>query len=82
MESRAALVARARVSIPQAVWIACNILTQQSSSFVIGVSIPQAVWIACNNNLVDFGTVYFVSIPQAVWIACNDVFFDQMKGAS
>ena len=42
--------ARERVSIPQAVWIACNserigVVDEQL------VSIPQAVWIACNGEI-------------------------------
>ena len=35
------------VSIPQAVWIACND-ERQSNALAFQVSIPQAVWIACN----------------------------------
>ena len=35
------------VSIPQAVWIACNKSSEQYVS-APQVSIPQAVWIACN----------------------------------
>ena len=36
------------VSIPQAVWIACNMGTLRVSRKIFRVSIPQAVWIACN----------------------------------
>ena len=36
------------VSIPQAVWIACNEAFSRLTIFQIHVSIPQAVWIACN----------------------------------
>ena len=36
------------VSIPQAVWIACNITLLKGSNWGSIVSIPQAVWIACN----------------------------------
>ena len=36
------------VSIPQAVWIACNSTSRRARIFFGGVSIPQAVWIACN----------------------------------
>ena len=39
---------RASVSIPQAVWIACNVLFLRWKPQRILVSIPQAVWIACN----------------------------------
>ena len=38
---------RFRVSIPQAVWIACN-KTRIHLCLSSRVSIPQAVWIACN----------------------------------
>ena len=37
------------VSIPQAVWIACNNRLCGCQIRKCGVSIPQAVWIACNN---------------------------------
>ena len=36
------------VSIPQAVWIACNAILVFILLLPIFVSIPQAVWIACN----------------------------------
>ena len=36
------------VSIPQAVWIACNETIDKERRSVWFVSIPQAVWIACN----------------------------------
>ena len=36
------------VSIPQAVWIACNSMLGRIAADAEGVSIPQAVWIACN----------------------------------
>ena len=39
------------VSIPQAVWIACNKRSFESPNKSIEVSIPQAVWIACNFQL-------------------------------
>ena len=62
------------VSIPLAVWIACNIIGMKNGLIFDGVSIPQAVWIACNiMKLQDLSTIEFVSIPQAVWIACNIV---------
>ena len=61
-----------RVSIPQAVWIACNHKVIADSIKFSKVSIPQAVWIACNINEVNvYDAVNLVSIPQAVWIACN-----------
>ena len=60
------------VSIPQAVWIACNADEPNVHLHGCGVSIPQAVWIACNNSVdVTFTIEDKVSIPQAVWIACN-----------
>ena len=37
-----------KVSIPQAVWIACNGTIGVFNEAAIVVSIPQAVWIACN----------------------------------
>ena len=59
------------VSIPQAVWIACND-EEMSKDKLFNVSIPQAVLIACNKVMEEDGTLpYIVSIPQAVWIACN-----------
>ena len=60
------------VSIPQAVWIACNAPNGRADDEGIPVSIPQAVWIACNNcPEYQFPKRLEVSIPQAVWIACN-----------
>ena len=49
-----------RVSIPQAVWIACNQTWAMVGIFPLTVSIPQAVWIACNSNPMAFevGKVY------------------------
>ena len=38
----------ASVSLPQAVWIACNVGAEGNLSWETIVSIPQAVWIACN----------------------------------
>ena len=38
------------VSIPQAVWIACNWRRLSVRRRLIKVSIPQAVWIACNQS--------------------------------
>ena len=37
-----------QVSIPQAVWIACNSVRAYVEALPARVSIPQAVWIACN----------------------------------
>ena len=39
---------RTAVSIPQAVWIACNGKGVRNDTGQVIVSIPQAVWIACN----------------------------------
>ena len=47
---RAAGVLPAPVSIPQAVWIACNSCSSPWASRARKVSIPQAVWIACNGQ--------------------------------
>ena len=38
------------VSIPQAVWIACNLVALGRCAPRRSVSIPQAVWIACNHR--------------------------------
>ena len=38
------------VSIPQAVWIACNVQSLVDEGAEMRVSIPQAVWIACNHD--------------------------------
>ena len=66
------LVENYDVSIPQAVWIACNgghVLKGEKGTHV---SIPQAVWIACNEISERMDELFNeVSIPQAVWIACN-----------
>ena len=65
-------VGSSSVSIPQAVWIACNEKIVHAANRGDFVSIPQAVWIACNYSL--WGkchSKFSVSIPQAVWIACN-----------
>ena len=43
--------ARSFVSIPQAVWIACNKKMRNCGRWPAVVSIPQAVWIACNIEL-------------------------------
>ena len=59
------------VSIPQAVWIACNSGVNDFAKKRSGVSIPQAVWIACNEYAIVGQFVALVSIPQAVLIACN-----------
>ena len=62
------------VSIPQAVWIACNEFYIKEVSVPTKVSIPQAVWIACNSGYrFSHALRGAVSIPQAVWIACNFV---------
>ena len=45
------LEANASVSIPQAVWIACNHEISPFKGGKVYVSIPQAVWIACNDAL-------------------------------
>ena len=60
------------VSIPQAVWIACNWDRYYGWTSDWVVSIPQAVWIACNRNHCPESSPLRVSIPQAVWIACNE----------
>ena len=60
------------VSIPQAVWIACNFRKGNNHDKVNSVSIPQAVWIACNEKKRQKTHSPAVSIPQAVWIACNE----------
>ena len=64
------------VSIPQAVWIACNVHMVGVAPERRTVSIPQAVLIACNcvpSVEKRKRTTSSVSIPQAVWIACNGV---------
>ena len=66
------LEANASVSIPQAVWIACDEADQGENSMWSRVSIPQAVWIACNFEPRQHQRQCLVSIPQAVWIACNE----------
>ena len=43
---------RLQVSIPQAVWIACNSKDLFQAFLKTGVSIPQAVWIACNDEMI------------------------------
>ena len=67
------------VSIPQAVWIACNSTREAAEQAIAEVSIPQAVWIACNGNEGRWRRLHKVSIPQAVWIACNHEVADMDK---
>ena len=43
-------IRKQNVSIPQAVWIACNRYVEGQAEGIRAVSIPQAVWIACNND--------------------------------
>ena len=74
MDSRRPTERHSIVSIPQAVWIACNDELFNEFKGDLDVSIPQAVWIACNYLEGAWGVFFpLVSIPQAVWIACNDV---------
>ena len=47
------LASRTRVSIPQAVWIACNRSSRPHGRGGTLVSIPQAIWIACNKQKND-----------------------------
>ena len=62
------------VSIPQAVWIACNMACSQKRS-----SLPRSFNTASGMDCMQYvqydsaGYAYYVSIPQAVWIACNVV---------
>ena len=49
-----ALLQLTYVSIPQAVWIACNITLLLTLEQAEVVSIPQAVWIACNYKHIIF----------------------------
>ena len=53
MQLRRALpgVTKIPVSIPQAVWIACNLIPATRAMEANSVSIPQAVWIACNRQV-------------------------------
>ena len=74
MVSEFGYVIAQQVSIPQAVWIACNSKPIRLPFLARSVSIPQAVWIACNVVTllrVQHDAERSVSIPQAVWIACN-----------
>ena len=51
---KSVVLASSLVSIPQAVWIACNNIDEVAVEKVeSAVSIPQAVWIACNKPIVD-----------------------------
>ena len=62
------------VSIPQAVWLSCNIIASGAVSTRKPVSIPQAVWLSCNRGRYRAEkNGYRVSIPQAVWLSCNVV---------
>ena len=61
------------VSIPQAVWIACN--TSKCFTFFFQIySFNTASGMDCMQCRADAEQVQsvLVSIPQAVWIACND----------
>ena len=63
------------VSIPQAVWIACNFHRHRSRLQLLrfntasGMDCMQSKRFPCSRNC------FIVSIPQAVWIACNTVSF-------
>ena len=63
-----------KVSIPQAVWIACNYLIEDRDVLCFcfntasGMDCMQLFYIALAQAVIG------VSIPQAVWIACNFVF--------
>ena len=50
MKKKRRLLVLRSVSIPQAVWIACNKGVRDEAGKVYAVSIPQAVLIACNQN--------------------------------
>ena len=63
------------VSIPQAVWIACNILLDVMFRMAM-LSFNTASGMDCMQFLFALEAVAAqkaVSIPQAVWIACNTV---------
>ena len=58
------------VSIPQAVWIACNTSACVESVLPFHVSIPQAVWIACNRRCKDFPNQYAGRFNTASGMDC------------
>ena len=58
------------VSIPQAVWIACNTFRRHGNGRGDDVSIPQAVWIACNNHGYSLSDAMFKSFNTASGMDC------------
>ena len=56
---KSVVLASSLVSIPQAVWIACNNIDEVAVEKVeSAVSIPQAVWIACNEKAYKFSPCF------------------------
>ena len=74
------LVYNSCVSIPQAVWIACNMI--QKTENIFRKSFNTASGMDCMQfNFNRWGEPPFVvSIPQAVWIACNGILLDYLLG--
>ena len=59
------------VSIPQAVWIACNKCPTHHKGFLLSFNTASGMDCMQCRNFVSFVRTVEVSIPQAVWIACN-----------
>ena len=73
MQSPGTRLSRAkwRVSIPQAVWIACNTFaTIRLATRRKSVSIPQAVWIACNSIKFDYAKLNWDRFNTASGMDC------------
>ena len=60
------------VSIPQAVWIACNQESLIYCSLYRGFNTASGMDCMQSGERACVGLSVFVSIPQAVWIACNE----------
>ena len=62
-----------KVSIPQAVWIACNLNVIASTSAPTEFQYRKRYGLHAIANAVNIVREVLVSIPQAVWIACNSI---------
>ena len=59
------------VSIPQAVWIACNVNPAYTSKIASQFQYRKRYGLHAISNIPKQTKRHPVSIPQAVWIACN-----------
>ena len=64
---------KVKVSIPQAVWIACNMARRMSRGRLWTFQYRKRYGLHAISRNVNMRKSYEVSIPQAVWIACNEI---------